>query len=99
VEQCIAHFITIEVIMEIPKFYFESHMEHDLKELMEEGLEINKSQKVKWEEKTLVNKGGWYLYKWIRCLYTCVLFYFFPAILLLFNFFSPLNLHPPSGGH
>jgi hypothetical protein len=40
VEQCIAHFITIEVIMEIPKFYFESHMEHDLKELMEEGLEI-----------------------------------------------------------
>ena len=57
VEDCIFHFITVEIIMEIPHFYFESMKEPELKKLMHHSIHVSRKGKdIKFKERPCINK-------------------------------------------
>lgn len=100
VERTIVDFITVEVIIELPKFYFEAMKEPELKTLMHHPLEvIRKGSLIKFNERPLIDKLERVLYKGLRICYTAILFYFFPFLIIMLGFISPLNLHPKVVAH
>ena len=57
VEECFTHFITVEIIIEIPNFYFESLKEPELKKFMHHSLhKSRKGRELKFIERPCINK-------------------------------------------
>ena len=100
VAECIVHFITVEVIMEIPKFYFESMKEPELQKLMHHSLHVVKKGKdIKFMERPFSNKIQRIVYIFLRAIYTSLFFYFFPYLLIALNFISSIKTNDDHQKH
>lgn len=88
IEYCIIHFVALEVVVELPKIFFEAqHYDNYLYNVFHAELAVeNKTSQIKFSERTLFHKFGRIGYRLMRCLYASVIFYFIPFMVLILQF-------------
>ena len=87
VEHCIIHFVALEVIMELPKMYFEALSDNYLRKVCHIHARNKwKCADLKFSQRTIFHKIARVLYKLLRGIYVSVIFYFIPFVVLFLNF-------------
>ena len=90
------HFVALEIIMEVSNLYFESLMNNKLKVIMHHAPKLEtKGSDIKFMERSLFHKLARMIYKFIRCLYVSVVFYFVPFAVLYLQWI----MVPDHSGH
>lgn len=100
VEHCIIHFVALEVIMEIPKLYFEALTDYQLKDI----LHYHPKNEVKGKDIPLLSRSWFHIlaritYKVLRGLYVSVIFYFVPYLSIYLNYTLGETGGEHGGGH
>lgn len=79
ISHSIMHFVALEIIMEVSNLYFESLMNNKLKVIMHHPPKLTKKGKdIEFRERSMFHKFARIIYKFLRCLYVSVVFYFVP---------------------
>jgi len=90
------HFVALEIIMEVSNLYFESLMNNKLKVIMHHAPKLEtKGSDIRFMERSLFHKLARMIYKFIRCLYVSVVFYFVPFAVLYLQWI----MVPDHSGH
>lgn len=100
IEFCIIHFVALEVVVELPKIFFESqHYDNYLYNVFKAELAVeNKTKNIKFSERTFFHKCARVAYKIMRCFYASVIFYYIPFIVLFLQFVISNNLNNEHSG-
>jgi len=77
------HFVALEIIMEVSNLYFESLMNNKLKVIMHHPPKLEtRGDDIKFMERSRFHKVARMIYKFIRALYVCFVFYFVPFVVI-----------------
>ena len=94
VEHCLIHFVALEVIMELPKMYFEALADSAIKEVVHHyhPKRKNRGQDIKFTERTCFHRFARVIYKILRTIYVAVIFYFAPFVVIFLNFWADTDV-------
>ena len=85
------HFVSLEVIIEFPKLYFEALAEGPIKELLHHKPKIRRhGRNIKFMERPYFHRVARVIYKIVRCFYVSVIFYFIPYTIFLVHWATPI---------
>ena len=96
VELSIIHFVALEVIMELPKMYYESLSDNKLKIICHEHYKRPKrGRHIEMKDRDWFHKIGRVNYRMLRSIYVSVVFYFVPFTIIALSRF--LAMVPSEG--
>ena len=87
VANSIVNFVTLKVIMAMPKMYFMALHDNPLKEVTEQHLKLVNRGPRALSSRTFFHKIARIIYKFSRALYVSVIFYFIPFGVLYVSFY------------
>lgn len=90
VEFTVIYLMAFKIITWVPKLYYESLLDDQLKDKLFESFNTlhikTEGRNVQWNSRSSGNKLGRFLYKLLRALYVSIIFYFQPFILVFIYF-------------
>ena len=87
VSEAIIYFVSLHVVMELPKMYFDALTDNPLKEILTTKVKVEKKGKdIKFGQRSCFHKVARAVYCMVRAIYVSVVFYFVPYYVLFINF-------------
>jgi hypothetical protein len=90
VEFTVIYLMAFKIITWVPKLYYESLLDDQLKDKLFESFNtlhiLHLGKNVQWNSRSSGNKLGRFVYKLLRAVYVSVIFYFQPFILIFLYF-------------
>ena len=89
IEKCIIYFVALEVVVELPRIYFESmHGDEKLFEVFNHKVKVTKKGKdIKMSDRTHFGKVARVIYLFLRLFYVSIVFYCIPFAVMIFNYY------------
>ena len=85
------HFVSLEVIIEFPKLYFEALVDGPVKHLLHKPSKIYRSGRdIEFSGRTYFHKFARILYKAIRTFYVSIIYYFIPYTIFIVHWTTPI---------
>ena len=92
VQHCIVHFVALEVVMEISNMYFESLKGNLLKEILHHPPEqVKCGRDIYMRDRSCFHKCARLLYKFLRCFYVSIIFYFIPFSVMFLQWITKVD--------
>jgi hypothetical protein len=85
------HFVSLEVIIEFPKLYFEALVDGPTKQLLHHKPKVTvKGRDIDFWERSCFHKLARVTYKILRCFYVSVVFYYIPFTIFIVHWMTPI---------
>lgn len=91
ISRAIANFVAVKIIADIDNIYLSAIQDGTLTAIAAESpwQPVVVYSKLKWQDRTPVNKMWFFILRIVQIIYKCFYFYFFPFGVLMLNYLSP----------